>query len=105
MGKMGTTQQIEITLATDSTSPVIPLGGFSYGGIEIPTGSSITTLTFWTSDDEGDAADATFVESDDVAALTVAAAGSKRLPTDLFVHRYLQIRANAAGAVKINLGY
>lgn len=103
MGNMGTTQQISITLQTDSTSPVIPIGGFSSGGITVATG--ITTLTYYNSDEAGPAADLTMYQSGDVSAQTVVANRPERIPSDVFVHPFLQIRANAAGVAKISLNY
>lgn len=101
-----------LALKTDSTSPPIDFEDFSGGQIHIPSGSSITTLTWFTAPAAVDAVSAetkpgTFVAAQDSAGAavtqTVSAAKSYPLPTVLFGAAYLQCRVNTNGSVDLTL--
>jgi len=107
---MGFSTQITIILtASETTSPIIPIAGFSHGAIRLPSTATATSLTFWVSED---GLPTTFSQAYDAfgvaISLTVAASRGERLPTDLFVHRFLRIKADAVPAsgaeVQIALG-
>jgi len=93
----------DVTLAADITTPAISFGDAAGGLIIIPTGSSITSLTFYGSD----TAAGTYVQIYDSAnaavSRTVAEARAYALPDECFAVRWLKIVANAAGAVKLTL--
>lgn len=97
-----------ILTAAAGTTPIIPIAGFNHGALQFPTTATAVTLTFWVSDDG-----VTFMQAYDQAGVaigaTVAASRGVRIPTDLFVHRYLRIVPNAVPAtgaeVRISLGY
>jgi ABC-type microcin C transport system permease subunit YejB len=91
-----------VALQTDATSPEIELTRFTSGEIAIPTGSSITTLTYFVAMPSG-----TYFAAQDAtpAAITQTVAATKAypIPAALFGSALIQIRANAAGTVFINL--
>lgn len=73
--------------------------------IQIPSGSPITTLTFYAGkslDNRTGSQDPTaFLLCQDISALTVAAGKDYKLPDDLFACHALVILADAAGDVVI----
>ncbi len=90
--------------ASLETTPAIDFRGASGGMITIPTGSSITSLTFY----GACAADGEFAalygaDGDAIGAITVAAARSVDLPAALFGAAFVKIVADAAGAVAVSL--
>jgi hypothetical protein len=123
--KRQTTYQT-IALATDDTSAVFDLSGYGSGEIGIPSGSSITTLTYFvpmpmpelpTSAVGGVNAgfplsgsavsSATYFTACDhtgtAITQTVVAGDCYPIPADLFGSAGVQIRANAAGTVFVYL--
>lgn len=91
-----------VTLATDATSPEIDISDYATGEIAIPNGSTITTLTYYHAMPSG-----TYFASQDASGSavtqTVAADKCYPIPSTVMGGARIQIRANAAGAVKINL--
>ena len=101
--KRFTTYQLA-ALTTDTTSPTIDLSNYASGEIAIPSGSPITTLTYYVltpsvSPGEYAAYDAT------PAAITqtVAASRAYPIPAAVFGAAQIRIKVNAAGSVHINL--
>lgn len=95
------------TYALDTTvgaTAKIDISEFASGEIFIPTGSAITSLTWWAADDM-DAG--TYLPAQDAAAAavtqTVAATKAYPIPAILFGARALKCVVNAAGSVIINL--
>jgi hypothetical protein len=91
--------------STLADTPALEIGSMLYGMITIPTGSTISALTWFVSD----AVDGTYVQVykvDDSAACTpstVAAARAYPFPTEVYGAKFLKIVPNADGAVKIHL--
>lgn len=86
-------------------SGVINYGDFEKGMVLVPSGSSLTTLTWHTSETEG----GTYVPAYSSAAVpaavtqTVSAGKSYPIPSDLNGARFLKITGNAAGVVGVTL--
>ena len=99
-----TTNALTAALTTSlATTAAIDISHHAWGTVHIPTGSSITSLTYYTSI----APNGTFVAAQDStpAAIvqTVGAAKSYPLPSALFGAAAIKIVANAAGNVDISL--
>lgn len=90
-----------VALLTDSSSPDIDISHAASGEIAIPSAETYVTLTYYVKmgGNYYAAQDAT------PAAITqtVAADKSYPLPSSLFGASVIQIRANAAGNIRINL--
>lgn len=86
-------------------SSVINYGDFEKGMVSIPTGSTITTLTWYASSSEG----GTYLPAYSSAAVpaavtqTVSAGQTYPIPSDLNGARFLKIVGNAAGVVGVTL--
>jgi hypothetical protein len=96
--------QPPVALTTDpTTTPTIEIGMFASGQIHIPTGSTITTLTYYSAAQTGD----TFLPMQDAAGnavtQTVAQTKSYPIPAIVFGAANIRITGNAAGAVSISL--
>lgn len=93
-----------VSLTTSaSTSPTLRVGQYAEGVIIIPTGSSITDLTFYASHD-----DSTYVPLYDasktaVAQTTLTAGRAYEIPSAAMSCHYLRVVANAAGTVHLTL--
>jgi len=85
------------------TTEAISIGNYASGEIFIPTGSSITTLTYHVAPISG----GTFIAAYDAAAAavtqTVVAARAYPIPSALFGAAMIKIVVNAAGSVDVNL--
>lgn len=100
-------QNLNMTSVTVDTvladSDEIPFEKSAGGQLYVPTGSSLTTLTWHTAENDG----GTFLpayDADGVAVTqTVTAAGSYPFPTALFGCAALKITGNADGTVHVNL--
>lgn len=107
------TDTISTTLQTDDTSPILDFENYSGGMIFIPSGSSITALTWFAapqtlSDPKSpEQAPGTRLAANDSTGVavtqTVAAAKCYQIPVALFGCPYVQCRANVSGAVFISL--
>jgi len=91
-----------VALLTTSSSPEIEISKYAWGVVAIPTGSTITTLTYFVASPAG-----TYYAAQDTAgaAVTQTVAADKRypIPSVLFGASRIQIRANSAGTVHITL--
>lgn len=98
------TDKITVTLDTaTSTTKVLDIGSFSYGSIEIPSGSSITVLTYEVSSDG-----VTWYPAYDGATAqtqTVQADRAYRITSNIFCHKWVAILVDVQGEVNISLGY
>jgi hypothetical protein len=99
-------QQTAAVTATLASTAEIHFGDFTSGTVHIPSGSSITTLTWYTSDEPG----GTFLAAYDSdltapAAIvqTVAAGCSYPIPFDLAGARALKAVGNAAGNIDVSM--
>lgn len=93
----------DITVATAvANSQTIGYGPFASGMVHVPTGSSITTLTWHASVD-----DSTYEAAEDSAsaAVTQAVAGGQAhpIPAALAGAKYIRATANAAGTIGVTL--
>jgi hypothetical protein len=93
------TVRFDVTLtASLATTPDIGYADFAGGMVHVPTGSSITSLTWYTSHDG-----TTYIAAQDSTGVavtqTVAAAKSYPIPDALFGAGKLKCVANAGGAV------
>jgi hypothetical protein len=88
-------------VATDSTSPAIEYANVAGGEIYIPSGSSITSLTWYASPDRGTTWYAAEDSSSAAVTQTVAAGQCHPIPDALYGCELIQARVNAAGAVSI----
>ena len=91
------------TLAADDTTPEIALEHFVSGEIILPTGSTITTLTYYVAEKMGGTYWPAYDASGSAVTQTVAAERAYPLPTAIFGAAAVQIQGNAAGAVFITL--
>lgn len=95
---------LDAALTTSAaTTPEISIAIFGSGQIHIPTGSTITTLTYHTAPNSG----GTYLPAQDASGSavtqTVAATKSYPIPAVLFGAAQIRIVANAAGNVSISL--
>jgi hypothetical protein len=98
------TESLTLALTTSAgTTPAVNFAQFAGGRIYIPTGSSITTLTFH----DAPTPDGTYLPAQDAdgeaITLTVEAGKSYPLPDELFAAAQLKIVADAAGSVALAL--
>src|SRR5688500_16800659 len=95
-----------LSVLLDSTladSEAIPLGDFAGGLVSIPTGSSITSLTFYASDSKAGTYRQIFDAANAAVSRTVAAARAYALPDECFAVRWLKMVPNADGTVVVTL--
>jgi hypothetical protein len=97
--------QITVVVTTSqTTTPTIPYQGFSQGEVLVPSGTSITTLTWYVSND-----DSTYYAAYDSAAtpaaVTQSVGGGKGypIPASLAGARYLRVKGDAAGTIYVSL--
>ena len=83
------------------TTPVINYRGYRKGFVYVPNGSSLTTLTWHSSDSEDGDFEACHDGSNAITS-TVAADRAVPLPTTLEGAAYLKAVGNAAGTVKFS---
>lgn len=93
---------LSVSLLTTSSSPEISISEFGWGEIAIPNGSSITTLTYYIASPSGTLF-AAYDSTGTAITQTVAADRAYPMPAALFGASRIQIRANAAGSVRVNL--
>jgi hypothetical protein len=92
-----------VTLTTSAaTTPAIFLADRAVGSVQPPTGSSITALTIYGSND-GSTFAAVHEGGVDLPALTVAATKVTALPDVCFRYRWIKLIGDAAGAICVNL--
>jgi hypothetical protein len=84
-----------------STTPEIAFGHATGGEVRIPAGSSITTLTWWSSDEPGGTYLPCYDAANSAVAQTVAHTQANALPAALLGRNYLKAVVNANGAVTI----
>jgi hypothetical protein len=89
--------------STLAASDAIIYGDFERGMVHIPSGSSLTTLTWYSSISEAGVYLAAYTESNSAITTTVAAGRSYPIPEALAGARFLKITGNAAGVVGVTL--
>lgn len=80
----------------------VNIGIYANGRIAVPTGSSITTLTFYACDN----VNGTFLQIFDSAAaisMTVSAGNTYQLPAAVMGYTFIKVKANVAGGVQLYL--
>lgn len=95
-----TTQTVTLTTSA-STTPEVPLGAKWRGIVYVPTGSSITTLTFHVSDRVGGTYVPLYTTGGAAVTQTVAAARAYPLPSSIAGAGSMRIVGDAGGAVTI----
>ena len=95
-------QSVTLTTA-ETTSPSIDARPFAGGSVQIPVGSSITTLTFYADHDRAGVFGALYDNEGIAVTLTVAAGRCHELPTSIFAVPYFKMVANAGGDVTVFL--
>jgi len=91
-----------VTLTTSaSTTPAIPLGPKYRGVVYVPTGSSITTLTFHVAPTISDTFIPLYTTGGSAVTQTVAAARAYPLPSSLVGAGAMKVVGDAAGAITI----
>jgi len=94
---------ITVAMTTSATTTeVITYDQYAGGGVLIPTGSTITTLT-WHASADGTTFAAASDEGGTAIVQTVSAAKAYELPSALYGWRYIKAVTNAAGTVYISL--
>ncbi len=91
-----------VALLTTSSSPEIDISKYAWGEVAIPTGSAITTLTYYIAMPSGTLF-AAYDSTGSAVAQTVAADRAYPIPAAVFGAAIIQIRASSAGNVKISL--
>lgn len=95
-----------VTVETSvANSVAISYGDFEKGMVSVPTGSSLTTLTWHASGSEGGTYLPAFSSAAVPVAVTQTVSGGKvyPIPVDLQGARFLKITGNAAGVVGVTL--
>lgn len=95
-------QSIDIT-AAESTSVAIDIRTFAGGSIQIPVGSSITTITFYADHDAAGVFGAMYDNEGYALALTVAAGRTYELPSAIFSVPYFKMVGNTTGTITVFL--
>lgn len=96
---------LSLTASAATTGEIIDYDEFVGGRVHLPTGSSITTLTFHDSYDDGTTFSAAWDDAATPAAVTrtVAADKSYPIPDALFACERIRIVADAAENVEVVL--
>lgn len=101
MSKNSASQRVSVTTSL-ATTPEVIFSDQVVGRIRIPSGSSITTLTFY--DCEEPAGEfALAIDAATNGVLTVAAGRSYKIPYELVGAGCLKIVGNAAGEIYLNM--
>lgn len=100
-----TGRQVASLTTSISTTEEIPVGDFSGGTVHVPTGSSITSLTYWAATELGGTYLALYTSVPTPVAVTQTVSGAKSydLPAACFGCVGLKIVADAAGDVTLSL--
>lgn len=92
----------DVALTTSAgTTPAISIDGYASGEVYIPTGSSITTLTYHVAPSSAGTFIAAYDATPAAVTQTVAAARAYPIPSALFGAAMMKIVVNAAGTVSI----
>ena len=92
---------ITISDDKDNSSPIV-FSGFRKGVINVPSGSSITAITYWVADTE----DGTYQQlysGGSAVSTTVAAGKSYALDSAIEGVAFLKLQANAAGTAALHI--
>lgn len=102
---MGNSQNYGAWAVTTSivTTPVVNMGPFDGGRVLVPTGETITTLTWYECDTEGGTYVACYDSSGTAVVTTVAAGRSYPIPATLNASRFLKAVGDAAGDLVVIL--
>lgn len=89
--------------ASESTSPSVDARTFAGGSVQIPVGSSITTLTFYADHDRAGVFGTLYDADGTAISLTVAAGRTYELPATIFNVPYFKMVGNTTGNVSVFL--
>lgn len=104
MGTTGTNYSASFSVSLNTaigTTAEFSYGDFRDGFVIVPTGSSVTSLTYWVSGSSGGTYIAAHDASGTAITQTVAGAKAYALPAALAGARWVKIVSNAAGTVTI----
>jgi hypothetical protein len=87
----------------DATTGVIQYSESSGGMIRVPTGSPITTLTWWATEEIGGTFAPAYDQDNVAVTQTVAQTRIHEIPAALFGAAAIKAVVNAAGTVYVNL--
>lgn len=85
------------------TTEAIDIAGAASGSIGVPTGSSITSLTYWVSHDGTTYIPLYAVDNSAAVTQTVAQTRAYPIRSEAFGAKFLKIVADAAGSVYVSL--
>jgi hypothetical protein len=88
-------------VTTSADTPAIPFGDSAGGIIQLPAGSSITSLTFYASSTESGTYAQLYDSSNNAVSRTVAAERAYALPDECFAARWLKIVVNVNGTATL----
>ena len=92
------------TSSTDADLKEVLVGSMSTGMVYVPSGSSITTLTFYAAEKSGGTFLPAYTYDGTAAAITSITAGrAYEFPPGLYAAEVLKIVGNAAGTIAITL--
>jgi len=103
MNRFSTAAQSITVATTAASSEEIKFAEFSMGFIQVPAGSSLTSLTWYTAEVTGGTYLAAYDETNSAISQTVAAGQSAQLPVALAGARFLKAVGNAAGTIHLSL--
>ena len=101
---IGSSGDVAAACTTDSTTTArILRDGFPMGSVHVPTGSTITTITFYGTNVEAVAGVAGYDQDHVAITLTVAADQIVELPSSIACFKYVLPVTNAAGTLYFHL--
>lgn len=101
VGREGVPQETVTVATAVASSEEIKYGGFAFGEIYIPTGSSITSLTWYTASENGGTYMAAYDEDGVAVTQTVSAAKAYPIPTALAGCKAIKAEGDAAGVMDV----
>lgn len=100
--RQSTKQVVSLTNSIDTTE-TINISGMASGTVGVPTGSSVTSLTYWVSHDGTTYIPLYAVDNSAAVTQTVAQTRAYPIRSEAFGARFLRIVANASGDVYVSL--
>lgn len=92
---------VTVDASAASSSTVVPYGGAAGGTIFVPTGSSITTLTFHVAPGKASDMVALYNTSNTAVTLTVASDRAYPIPDECYGSHSFTVTGNASGTVTV----
>lgn len=98
-----TNTSLALNTAEGTTAAGLSVAEYQSGGIFVPTGSAITSLTYYGASYSGDTYLPAYDAAGNAIVQTVAAAKCYAMPATVFGFALIKIVTNAAGTVKVSL--